>query len=162
MQYSWQECIYTKCKNINRKSPGSSDGESTEPSAKQSKLENCTLQSYPSIDVGLEDEESNKRNLSLLVAEVQESNPSTTRVKELMWRTFHQRRKWILVENNTVQAICEKYPVLKMSCYVINVADYYFIIEFYGIITVATTAFLILNVLYSISWYHQNNIALVS
>ena len=132
MQYSWQEYIYTKCQNINRKPPGSSDGESAEPSAKRSKLENRTLHSYPSIDVGLEDEESNKRNLSLLIAEVQESNPSTTRVKELMRRTFHQRRKWILEENNTVQAICEKYPVLKMSSYVSNVADYYFIIVLWG------------------------------
>lgn len=118
MQYSWQEFIYTKCQNINRKPPGSSAAESAEPPAKRSKLENRTLHNYPSINVELEDEESNKRNLSLLVAEVLESNPSTARVKELMRRTFHQRRKWILEETNTVQAICEKYPVLKMSAYV--------------------------------------------
>ena len=84
MQYSWQQFIYTKCQNINRKPPGSSSTESTEPPPKRSKLENHTLHNYPSIDAELEDEESNKRNLTLLLDEVREPNPSTPRVKKLM------------------------------------------------------------------------------
>ena len=84
MQCSWQQFIYTQCQNINRKPPGSSSTESTEPPPKWSKLENRTLHNYPSIDAELEDEESNKRNLTLLLDEVQEPNPSTPRVKKLM------------------------------------------------------------------------------
>ena len=68
IQHSWQEYIYTKCQN----KPETSQickCESTQPPAKHSKLEKRTLHSYPSIDVELEDEESDKRNLDLLVAE---------------------------------------------------------------------------------------------
>ena len=90
MQYSWQQFIYTKCQNSNRKPPGSSSTESTEPPPKRPKLENRTLHNYPSIDAELEDEKSNKRNRTWLLDEVQEPNKSTARVKELMRRTFHQ------------------------------------------------------------------------
>ena len=67
---------YTTCQNINQKPPGFADDECIETPAKRSKLENRTLHNYPE----LENKESNKTNLGLLVAEVQESIPSTTRI----------------------------------------------------------------------------------
>ena len=98
----WQEYIYTKCQNINRKPPSSASSE--EPPVKCSRLKGRTIYNYPSVSTE-KDEESYKRNLDLLATEQRESNPSTTKIKELMRRTFHQRRKWILEGANTVQSI---------------------------------------------------------
>ena len=116
-QYSWQEYIYTKCQNINRK-PQSRSVNSEEPPAKRSRFDNVTIHNYPSISYETEDEESNKRNLNLLETELKECNLNADRVKELMRRTFQQRRKWILEGAHTIQSVCAKYPVLKMSSYV--------------------------------------------
>ena len=76
------------------------------------------MHNYPSVSFESEDEESNKRNLNLLETELKESNPDTVKIKELMRRTIQQRRKWILEGAHTIQTICTKYPVLKMSSYV--------------------------------------------
>ena len=84
MQYSWQEYIYTKCQNINRKPPSSASPE--EPPVKHSRLESHAVHNYPSVSTKIEDEESYKRILDLLATEQRESNSSTTKIYELMRR----------------------------------------------------------------------------
>ena len=67
-----------------------------------------------------DDEESNSRNLSLLKDEVAKSKPSVLSLKELMKRTFTQRRI-LLTRAETpmlVKEILADYPPLTKSTFV--------------------------------------------
>ena len=65
------------------------------------------------------DEESRSRN-SQLKEELAKGKPSVEVLKELMMRTYPQRRKWILQDSPcpSVTEILSDYPLLKRSTYV--------------------------------------------
>jgi len=51
--------------------------------------------------------------MKLLSQENGKAKPNMETVKELMIRTFPQRRKWILDEEHLVVDICQEYPFLR-------------------------------------------------
>ena len=68
--------------------------------------------SSPLIPVG-KDEASQQRHEKILKAEMKKANPNKQTVKELMRRSFFQRRRNIVDGMGTVQDILIHYPALK-------------------------------------------------
>ena len=60
------------------------------------------------------------RNVKLMKDMLQKSNPSRESVRQLMSRTFHQRRVSILdnPDPQSVKDIAEEYPVFTKAAYV--------------------------------------------
>ena len=88
------------------------------PPKKKTKLDK---HHYPiEIPECADDEESNARNLSLLEDEMAKSKPSMVALKDLMKRTFTQRRILITRADPPmlVQDILVDYPPLKKSSFV--------------------------------------------
>lgn len=110
--YSWQQFIYNKCQNINRKPPGSSPGSSV----KRPKL-STTVHRYPTIEGG-EDEASFKQNIDLMNKELMEHRPAVAKLKEYMTKTFAQRRHWIVSSAISAQQVWSKFPLLRKASHV--------------------------------------------
>lgn len=127
-KYSWADFIYTRCQNVNRKtkSSGPSDEMPSTPS-KKSKID-PEKHSYPPLSLDVEDEVSLQRNMTLLQQELSKPKPHFDSVASLMYRTFPQRRQWILNNTERVGDIIEKYPFLSKSVYVRCLKSYSLII----------------------------------
>ena len=74
--------------------------------------------SYPSLSGEPEDETTHSRNLALLREEMDKLKPSNKNVKNLMTRTFLNRRERILNSEIAVSQIIEDYPCLDRVTYV--------------------------------------------
>lgn len=61
---------------------------------------------------------SYNRNLNLLEKEMKGKHPSKTKLRELMDRTFAERRKWILGSAVSAKEIWTKFPLLKKPSFV--------------------------------------------
>ena len=76
--------------------------------------ENNKRHSYPPLQGEAEDEHTHKRSMELLRQEVTSGKPSgNATVKQLMSRTFLNRRDWITSSELPVKDILEEYKVLK-------------------------------------------------
>ena len=118
LQDSWQQFLYDKCHNINRKKKPS---EHEQPPAKKV-CSISSVHSYPRIEEGEgeEDDEAYRRNVSKMEKELslpkQKQSPST--LKDLMKRTFPQRRKWVLEDAVSSEEIWTNFPLLKNASFV--------------------------------------------
>lgn len=74
--------------------------------------------SYPSLSGEPEDDTTHSRNLTLLQEEMDKLKPSNKNVKNLMTRTFLNRREWILNSEVAISKIIEVYPCLEHVTYV--------------------------------------------
>ena len=74
--------------------------------------------SYLSLSGELEDETTHARNMKLLQDEMAKLKPSCINIKNLMTRTFLNRRNWILNSEVAISEITETYPCLKHLSYV--------------------------------------------
>ena len=85
------------------------------------KIGDCSKHSYPPITESADDEESNERNLELLMEEFAKTKPRNNVLKELMARTYPFRRQTILNSPMSVTDIILEMPLLKkctfVSCY---------------------------------------------
>ena len=125
LQDSWANYLYTKCHNINR-TPGKGDSSELDaPPVKRAKASKSKHE-YPSLGGTVEDDVSNARNKDLLNSELKKARPQKDVLVELMKRTSVMRRKSILDEDNpqSVQAICQEWPLLKKYTYVSAVMKY--------------------------------------
>ena len=73
---------------------------------------------YPALDGEPEDEATYTRNMKLLDEECGKCKLSSTNIKDLMSRTFLNRREWILNSDLPVSEIIEKYPGMTKISYV--------------------------------------------
>ena len=113
-QYSWQQFLYTKCQNINRKPSTSSSNTPT----KRLKVEE-DKHLYPSVLTDMDDEIAHERNRKLLKEEIAKPKLRFDIAQELMRRTFGKRRRWILDgENLKTTMIVEEYPLLRKPLFV--------------------------------------------
>lgn len=113
-QYSWQQFLYTKCQNINRKPSTSSSNTPT----KRLKVEE-DKHLYPSVLTDMDDEIAHERNRKLLKEEIAKPKLRFDIAQELMRRTFGKRRRWILDgENLKTTMIVEEYPLLPKPLFV--------------------------------------------
>lgn len=124
MQQSWQHYIYNKCQNVNRDPSGRNK---SEPSFKRRKLNSTShnVHSYPRIEEG-EDAESYQRNLAKLEKELGQQKQSVATLKELMRRTYSERRKWILHDAISSKEIWTLFPLLKKASFVSFIVQYAF------------------------------------
>lgn len=102
-----------RCQNCNRK-PSNPDT----PRPKRLKLKPIGNHVYPALHGEPEDEITHERNMKLLGEELQKDRPLSTNLKELMSRTFLNRREWILNSELPVAEIVEQYPCLSKISYV--------------------------------------------
>ena len=98
-----------RCQNVNRKPVG---GE-TKP--KKLKVEESNRQhSYPPLQGEPEDEHTHTKNMQLLRNEIASGKPAgNTNVKQLMSRTFLNRRDWITSSELPIKDILEEYKALR-------------------------------------------------
>ena len=76
--------------------------------------ENSKQHPYSSLQGEPEDEHTHKRNMELLREEIRLGKPAgNATVKQLMSRTFLNRRDWITSSEVPVKDILEEYKVLK-------------------------------------------------
>jgi len=115
MQYSWQQFIYTRCQNTNRKPP-SAAYESPKPSSPKRQKPDDN-HAYPSLAGVVEDETAHTRNIEQLQLEIDKPKPRLDVVHTLMTETFTRCRKWIL-EQKTVNAVIKEYPFLRKPIHV--------------------------------------------
>ena len=113
-QHSWKWFLYHRCQNQNR--PPTI--ESAESPRKRAKIKTADNHPYPTIPPAADDAVSNERNLELLQTEMAKSKPRRDVQKQLMVRTFPQRRQWILDEAKSVKDIISTFPLLKKGSYV--------------------------------------------
>ena len=95
LQYSWKWFVYNRAQNVNKiaKHDKSTDGPSP---SKRLKLSGNDQHFYPvSIPATTEDDESRQHNHSRLNDEIAKAKPSADVLKELMTRTYPDRRVWI-------------------------------------------------------------------
>ena len=104
-----------RCQNCNRPVPSTTH---SEPKPKRAKVHVPEKHSYPTLEGEVEDETTHKRNLDLLQEELDKNKPITGNVKNLMTRTFLNRREWILNSTVPVSEIVTKYPCFKKVSYV--------------------------------------------
>ena len=72
---------------------------------------------YPTIPDG-EDKVSYKRNVELMEKELKEHHPSKAKLKDLMKRTFSERRKWIVSSALSARQVWTEFPLLKKTQFV--------------------------------------------
>ena len=108
MQWSWQQFIYTRCQNTNRKPPGSSSGGGGDASPRKRAKVLPPQSSY---------EVSYKQQVDLLKQEMGKTKPNGEIVLSLIAQTFPQRRKWIL-DAKPVGEIIQQFPFLRKTAYV--------------------------------------------
>ena len=120
LQYAWQNYIYVKCQNINRKPSRMNDKGA--PVAKrprytsESELKAC--HPYPELEENEEDDVSHNRNVQQMKKGLQGAKPNHESLKELMLRTFGKRRSSIITDMKPVEQICSEYPLLQKANYV--------------------------------------------
>lgn len=92
---------------------------SSKPLPKRQKVNSTSIcvHSYPRVEEG-EDAESYQRNLVRLDKEMKQQKPSKVNLKELMLRTYSERRKWILRDAISSEEIWTKFPLLKKASFV--------------------------------------------
>ena len=110
LQHSWQQFLYTRCQNLNRK-PATSP---SKPPMKRLRID----EKYPSV-LGDMDDVAHERNKKLLQVEASKLKLHHEIVQNLIERTFAKRRRWILdSEDLRTAVIIEEYPVLQKPLFV--------------------------------------------
>ena len=91
---------------------GNPKKEKRNPAPPQKVIMPSASSDVPILPVG-EDDASQQRHLKLLQTEMKKVNPNKQITRELMKRTFPTRRKEILQDGGSVEAILKMYPALK-------------------------------------------------
>ena len=96
-----------------RKRPRSDDDVST-PTKRGRPKESTLLSRYPALQLGDCDEVSLSRNQAKLNEEASKTNPSKAAILPLQRLTYVKRRDFILAGPDSVGAVLEEHPLLRL------------------------------------------------